>query len=171
MQGRDRFIAGLWDGLRCVVAIDKPKSTGKSIELDLKELKINNSVGNSRIVADSDGLGNYLESYIKNIVTFRGGASAKNKKEYNNIKSECGFKLAEKINNRELYIQCSPSQQEEITKELSMCLKRDNLDKDERKKQLIPKDKMKEYLGHSPDYLDMLLMGMYFEVRSRKKPQ
>lgn len=170
MQGRDRFIAGVWDGLICNVALDKPQSTGKSIELDLKELKTANKVPNSRIVADSDGLGNYLESYIKNIVTFRGGASAKNKKEYNNLKSECGFKLAEKINNREIYIKCSPQQEEQIKKEISMCLKRDNLDKDISKKQLIPKAKMKEYLGNSPDYLDMLIMGMYFEVRSRKKP-
>ena len=29
---------------------------------------------------------------------------------------------------------------------------------------LIKKDKMKELLGHSPDYLDMLLMGMYWEM-------
>jgi len=47
-----------------------------------------------------------------------------------------------------------------------MCLKRDSIDKDEGKKQLISKDKMKEYLGHSPDYLDMLLMAMIFEVRN-----
>lgn len=168
MQGRDKFIAGLWSGMRCKIAIDQPRSTGKSIELDLKELKINNQVGNSRIVADSDGLGNYLESYIKNIISFHGGAKAKDKKNYVNLKSECGFMLAKKINKRQIFIQCSPQQEEEIKKEVSMCLKRDNLDKDETKKRLIPKAKMKEYLGRSPDYLDMLLMGMYFERSKRK---
>jgi len=165
MQGRDKFIAGYWEGNRCTVSIDKGKSTGKSIELDLKELKDSKGVGNSNIVADSDGLGAYLESYINNIKTFHGNTTPKNKKEFNNLKSECAFKLAELINNREIKIICSQFQQEEIKKEISACLKRDNLDNDEQKKKLISKDKMKESLGHSPDYLDMLLMKMIFEVK------
>lgn len=163
MQGRDKFIAGYWSGLICTVAIDMPKSSGKEIELSLKELKTIKGVGNTNIVADSDGLGAYLESYIKNIKTFHGGKSAINKKEFDIIKSECGFKLAEKINNREIKIICSPEQEESIKKELSICLKRDNIDLD--KKKLIKKDKMKELLGYSPDYLDMLLMNMIFYLR------
>jgi hypothetical protein len=164
MQGRDRVIAGLWHGLIFEVKIDKQKSTGKEIELALKELKNVNGVGNSNIVADSDGLGAYLESYIKNIKTFHGGSSAKNKKEFGNLKDECAFKLAEKINNRELKIICSLEQEEEIRKELSVCLKRDNVDVD--KKKIIKKDKMKSSLGRSPDYLDMLIMRMFFELKS-----
>lgn len=166
MQGRDKFIAGYWDGDNCTVSIDKAKSTAKEIENDLKELKTTYGVGNTNIVADSDGLGAYLQSYITNIKTFHGGAAARNKKEFGNIKDECGFKLAEKINNREIKINCSPQQQEEIKKELSICLKRDNIDID--KKKLIKKDKMKELLGRSPDYLDMLLMRMYFEVFTKR---
>ena len=121
-------------------------------------------MGNSNIIADSDGLGAYLESYIKNIKAFHGGASARNKKEFVNFKSECGFKLAEVINNREIKVICSKAQEEIIKTEITICLKRSNMDKDESKKRLIPKDKMKELLGHSPDYLDMLLMGMYYEI-------
>lgn len=162
MQGRDKFIAGYWDGLICKVAIDKAKSTAKEIEINLRDLKNNHNVGNSNIVADSDGLGAYLSSYIQNIKTFHGGSQPINKKDFGNIKDECGFKLAEKINNRELRVLCTPEQEESIKQELSICLKRDNVDLD--KKKLIKKDKMKELLGHSPDYLDMLLMGMVFEL-------
>lgn len=166
MQGRDKFIAGYWDGMRCDVSIDKAKSTGRSIETDLRELKDRKGVGNTNIVADSDGLGAYLDSYIDNIKTFHGGASAINKKEFTNLKSECGFKLAEVINNREIYVECSQTQQEQIKKEISICLKRDSIDKDESKKRLINKDKMKELLGNSPDYMDMLLMRMLFEIKN-----
>jgi hypothetical protein len=168
MQGRDRFIAGSWNGLICTIDIDKPKSTGRSIELDLKELKTRRGIGNSNIVADSDGLGAYLESYIKNIKTFHGGSTAKNKKDFYNLKSECGFKLAELINKREIKIICTKEQEEAIKKEISICLKRDNLFNDVQKKKLISKDKMKELLGNSPDYLDMLLMRMLFEIRTNK---
>jgi PBSX family phage terminase large subunit len=64
MQGRDKFIAGSWKGLICRVAIDKAKSSGKEIEQDLKQLKTNDNVGNSNIIADSDGLGAILLGFI-----------------------------------------------------------------------------------------------------------
>lgn len=166
MQGRDRFVAGLWKGLRVTVKIDKKKATGKEIETDLTELKNKNNVGNGNIVADSDGLGAYLESYIRNIKTFHGGSSAYDKEQFGNIKDECGFKLAEVINNREIYVICTSQQEEEIKKELSFCLKRDNVNAD--KKRLIKKDIMKELLGHSPDYMDMLLMGMIYSLKNQK---
>jgi hypothetical protein len=47
-------------------------------------------------------------------------------------------------------------------------LKQDDIDKDEKKKRLISKEKMKELLTHSPDYLDMLLMRMYFLVKPNR---
>lgn len=162
MQGRDKWVTGYWEGLKVEVVTDKDKSTAREIELKLKEIKNTRGVGNSNIVADSDGLGAYLESYIKNIKAFHGGASPINKKEFDNLKSECGFKLAEVINNRLIHVVCTPEQEEAIKKEISVCLKRDNVDLD--KKKLIKKEKMKELLGHSPDYLDMLLMGMIFYI-------
>lgn len=166
MQGRDSFIAGLWSGLRVTIPIDKDKATGREIEQDLTKLKNDNNVGNGNIVADSDGLGAYLESYIRNIKTFHGGASAIHKEEFGNLKDECAYKLAEVINKREMYIQCTPEQEEQIKKELSICLKRDNVNID--KKKIIKKDLMKMLLGGSPDYLDMLLMRMLFEIKGGK---
>jgi len=164
MGGRDRFVAGYWDGLHCNVAVDMAKSDARQIENALTVVKNSNSVGNSNIVADVDGLGNYLSAYIKNIKKFRGGQRAVKHRDFDRIKDECGFKLAEKINNRDIRISCNDSQKEQITKELINCLKQDNLNID--KKKLIKKDKMKELLsGGSPDYLDMLLMGMYFHVK------
>jgi hypothetical protein len=165
MQGRDRFIAGSWSGLICSVDIDKDISTGKEIERDLNNLKTSKKVGNTRIVADADGLGNYLESYIRNIKTFHGGASAVNSKEYYNIKAECAWKLAELINSRGIKILCSEKQRESIMQEISVCLKRDNIDSDGKKK-LLSKEEMKQRLGHSPDYLDMLIMRMIFELKN-----
>ncbi len=161
MQGRDKFIAGAWDGLVCRVVIDKPLSTGKSIENDIKQLMISEGVSHSRTIVDSDGLGAYLESYLTGIKEFHGGAKSK---EYNNLKSECGFKLAEFINDRKIKIICAEAQQQAIIEELG-CLKKDNIDNDTGKLAIIKKDKMKEILQRSPDYLDMLLMKMYFEIK------
>lgn len=169
MQGRDKFIAGYWDGMICNVAVDIPKCGARDIELALRELKTANHVGNTQIVADSDGLGAYLEDYIKNIKSFHGGASPKNKKEFGNLKDECAFKLSELINNREIKIVCSPQQQENIKEEISICLKRDNVDADVTKKKIIKKDKMKKDLRRSPDYLDMLIMAMIFIIKPKRQ--
>jgi hypothetical protein len=162
MQGRDKFIAVYWNGYIGSIEIDKDKSSGKEIEKDLKRLKTLKGVGNSKIIADADGIGNYLESYINNIYEFRGG-DRKNMKEpetYFNLKSELAWTLAEKINKREIYILCNEKQKELIMEEVSTCLKRLNVDDDTKKKRLIPKDLMKQLIGRSPDYLDVLIMGM-----------
>ena len=163
MQGRDRFVAGFWEGMVCTIEIDMEKATGRSIELSLMQMKVERGVMNTNIVADSDGMGSYIESYIENLHAFRGNKRA-TEDEYMNIKSQCGFKLAEVINQGKIKIVCTQQQEALLKEELGTCLKRDRIDSDTQKKRLIPKDKMKALLGRSPDYMDMLLMRMVYEV-------
>ena len=177
MKGRDRFVAGHWEGLVGHIDIDMERSTAKEIEQSLKALKNKEAVPNSQIIADSDGLGSYLESYIENIVPFHGGARpihvpTDNENdpnryiEYDNLKSQCGWHLAKMINEAKIKIVCSDELRDVIANEIDTCLKSDNAT-DTRKRALIKKDKMKKLLGHSPDYLDWLLMRMWFELSDR----
>ncbi len=163
MKGRDRFVAGHWIGNVCTIRIDKDFSPGKMIETDLKNMMIECKIPRSMTIVDSDGLGAYLESYLTGIKEFHGGSRPINP-EYDNLKSECAFKLAELINSRSLRVVCSEHQKEQITEELGV-LKQDHIDADTRKKGIISKDKMKEILGRSPDYLDMLIMAMFFRIK------
>jgi hypothetical protein len=165
MSGRDRFVAVLWRGNVAEFTIDKTKATGKMIEKDLKKLIQSKGVYNSKVVSDADGLGNYLESYIKNIKPFRGNKRATKSREFDNIKSECAWKLAEMINKREIKVICTDKQEEALKQELSVCLRRDNADLDDQKKKLIKKPQMKQELGRSPDYFDVLLMKMVFHLK------
>jgi len=48
------------------------------------------------------------------------------------------------------------------------CLQSYELDKDN-KIQLLPKAKIKELIGHSPDRLDAFSMRMYFELQPKIK--
>lgn len=166
MQGRDRFVAGSWRGLQCTVKIDKGKATGKSIETDLAQLMKSDGVGRSQTVADSDGLGAYLESYLTGIKTFHGGSKPFDS-TYGSLKDECAYKLAEVINNREILIVCQNKEQEEaITEELQLLMNAD-VDNDKGKKRIISKERMKQIIQRSPDYLDMLIMGMFFWVKKQ----
>lgn len=174
MKGRDKFVVIVEQGGVCDIKASQDKSTGKGIEIILRDLMTKNGIGRTNSVVDSDGVGAYLESYITNIKTFHGGAApvGDDGKEYNNLKSQCGFKLAEVIMKRELYIVCGLKEKLLIKRELLNCLKRDRIDIDDNKKRLISKEKMKQLLGHSPDFMDVLLMLMVYRLsggRARTK--
>ncbi len=165
MQGRDRFVLGLWAGMVCYIRKDKGKSDGKEIEQDIKEVMIMGEVPHSKSVVDSDGMGAYLESYLKGIKQFHAGAQAINHKEFANLKSECAYKLAELVNKRMIKIVCSEEQKNRIKREMAV-LKAKSIDADESRKRIIKKEEMKIMLGgKSPDYLDMLIMKMFFHVK------
>lgn len=167
MKGRDKFIATVWDGMNCTVAIEKSYNNAKEIENDLKALMNNEKISSSHLVSDSDGLGAYLESYLSNIREFHGGAKAKDEL-YFNLKSECAYKLAELINNRKIKINCTEEQKELIKDELGV-LKTVDIDDDLNKKRINSKDEMKSLLGRSPDFLDSLIMRMSYEIDPIKK--
>jgi phage terminase large subunit len=153
--------------LICTIKVDKKISTGKEIENDLKQLMIKDGVPRSGTIADSDGLGAYLESYLTGIKEFHGGSSAINKIEFVNLKSECAYKLAEFVNKRQIKIICTLEQRERITQEMG-ALKARSVTDDEKRKGIVKKDDMKEQLNRSPDYLDMLLMNMVFYVQHQR---
>ena len=125
-------------------------------------------VRRSNIIADSDGLGQYLDSYLEGIKTFHGGAPAPDN-TYFNLKSQCAFKLAEVINAGLLCIDCPEELQSTIAEELEACLVARDVDADTSKKRIIDKREMKAVLGRSPDYFDPLMMRMYYEIVPQPK--
>lgn len=168
MQGRDNFVIALWNGLRVKMVLVKNKAKGKEIEQDLKSCAEKNHVSRSNIVVDSDGMGSYIGSYMDGIVEFHAGAKAHDSQKYFNLKSECAYKLAELINKGLLYLDVAEDEtvfingryerlRDVLVAELSQ-LKKNTVEKDE-KLRIIPKDEMKQNLGRSPDFLDVLIMG------------
>lgn len=70
--------------------------------------------------------------------------------------------MAKIINSRGIYVACDIDKKE-LLKELE-CLQSYALDQDG-KIQLMPKKKVVEVIGHSPDKLDALTMRMFFELK------
>lgn len=163
-KGRDKWVVSTWKGLTCRFPTVQGFSEGKEMETKLRTISTGLQIPRSRIVADSDGLGFYLESYLNGIREFHGNAKPFDGKRYSNLKTECAYKLAELINKRMIRIVCSEEQRDLIVQELGV-LKALHLDSDESKLRIISKDKMKEILGRSPDFLDTLIMRMCFEIK------
>lgn len=164
-KGHDRFVATSWVGNCCYIAIDKVYSPGKEVETDLRELMVRDHIPRSLTIVDADGIGGYLESYLTGIKEFHGGGRPIDPR-YGNLRDECYFKLAEMINQRKIRIICTPEQRERIMDELG-ALKQADIDNDVKKKSVVSKETMKAILGHSPDYMDAIMMNMFFR---RKKP-
>ena len=164
-EGSDLFVIGVWSGFRLVKVNTIDKSNGKQVVKALEELKNEYSVPNSNIVFDADGGGNGISGWILNANEFHNGSSAKMGENYNNLKSQCYFKLAKMINDAKIWIQ-DDRFKETIDQELAQ-VKKDKVD-DDTKLQIVPKKKVKDALGgRSPDFSDMLMMRMYFEVQGK----
>ena len=82
-------------------------------------------------------------------------------RSYDNLKSQCYFKLAELINDNKIYINSDGSQKQKIIEELEQ-VKQKAVDNDG-SKGIISKDKVKAAIGRSPDFSDCLAMRMIFE--------
>jgi hypothetical protein len=80
---------------------------------------------------------------------------------FQNLKAQCGFKLAELVETHKIACK-SAGDQDEIAEDLGQIRQKDP-DKDGPLK-LIPKDEVREALGRSPDVGDTFLMRMFFEL-------
>ena len=97
---------------------------------------------------------------------FNGGAKPIPQKgrdqNYMNLKGQCSYELAQYVNDREMYIAETPHR-ERVEEELSH-IKRYKMDMDG-KLRVLPKEKVKESLGRSPDFADVMMMRMMPELR------
>lgn len=166
-MGSDKAIIMVWDGLSVIeyVVFDKSKTT--DIQQAITALKAKHKIGNSNIIADEDGVGGGVVDNLR-IKGFVNNSSPISKPtvkaNYYNLQSQCGYLLAEKINSREVSFTCDigANEKEAIIEELEQ-LKSFDTDKDG-KLRILPKEQIKENIGRSPDWRDVLLMRMYFEL-------
>ena len=87
---------------------------------------------------------------------------------YKNLQVQCLYKLADKVNEGGLYIDCdlSNKQKEEIKEELDQIQSKNT---NERKLDCKNKADIKADIGRSPDYRDALLMRVYFDLKKIKR--
>lgn len=162
--GDDKTVICLWNGLRLERIVKFDKSSVSEVVNEIKLMCNLNSVSYSRIVIDQDGVGGGVVDYLSGCVGFVNGSKALKGENYQNLKTQCYYKLAEVINAGQMYITDTPYK-EEIISELEI-VKRTQVDKDSNKLAIEGKDVMKQKLGHSPDYADAIMMRMWYHLKS-----
>jgi hypothetical protein len=158
--GQDKTVIIVWDGLRAIDMQTINSSTLTEAAERIKGLATNYAIPMSQVLCDEDGIGGGVVDILK----CKGFTANKTSQKYANMKAECYYLLAEKVNKAELYIgaQLTGEQTECIIQELQ-AIERGNIDKDT-KPSINSKDSQKQILGRSPDYADALMMRMWFNV-------
>ena len=164
--GSDSTVIGIWDGMRVKFHQYNGKSVVEVADI-IKKFQQEFQVPTSQIVVDSDGVGGGVADILRGCRNFVNNSSplenpiTRQKENFDNLKSQCYFKLAEVINDSKLYINADGTMKQKIIEELEQ-VKQKAVDNDQ-KKGVIPKDKVKALIGRSPDFSDTLAMRMIFE--------
>lgn len=165
--GSDKMVVCVWSGFRVIDIFSLNKSSIVETADAIKQLANKHKVPLSNIIADEDGVGGGVVDVLrcKGFINNSKPMEVENKVvQYQNLKSQCYYKLAELVQLNQVYIDCKDGVvQDEIIKELEQ-VKRDKIDSDG-KLCILSKEKVKELIGRSPDYADALMMRMYFEFK------
>lgn len=178
--GSDSTVIALWSGYSCKMYKHHGKSVSEVAALILA-MQQKHTVSNSNTIVDEDGVGGGVmdilkcKGFVNNSQALPNPIKPETDKNGNvkpenfvNLKSQCYFKLAEYINDGKIYIDCIDIEMRGfIIQELEQ-VKQHNMDKDG-KRAIIPKDKVKELIGRSPDFSDALMMRMYFELKPKRQ--
>jgi hypothetical protein len=165
--GSDRAIITVWDDLILIDYLTFDISSMVQIQNAITALRVKYSVQLFNILVDEDGIGGGVVDNLRCNGFLNNGKPTN--PTYQNLKAECGYKLAEEAGL--IWIKCElPDREKEmIRQELSM-LKTYDSDKDG-KLRIMPKEKIKEHIGRSPDWLDIFIMRMWFELHPERGAQ
>lgn len=159
--GNDKTCIMVWEGLEVMdIHLLLHKTTPQIVNF-IKELMNNYHIQIKNVIIDKQGVGTGTYELLKGSVGFVANERPTNN-IYDMIKSELYYKLAEYINNDKIYVSCD-KYMDELSQELISHTMYD-FDKDGKTK-ILPKDKVKQKIGRSPDLSDSMMMRMYFEVK------
>lgn len=166
-KGRDKTIARVWEGWvvieRHEMAVSKVTESANLI----RQLANKHQVPMSRTIADEDGVGGGVvdilncQGFINNSrpeIGLQGTTE-----NYANLKSQCSFGMAKKITDREVYEKCQDEAVKSIVIEEMEQVRQKDIDSDG-KVAVVPKEKIKENIGRSPDEWDSIMMRYYFQL-------
>ena len=162
-MGSDKAVIMVWDDWKIIQIIEYDVSKTTTIQDTINALRTKHQIPKHNCIADEDGVGGGVVDNTK-IKGFVNNSTALLKQNYVNLQSQCCYILAEKINKHQLYIECdlSEKQKESIIEELE-CLKSYESNR-EGKLKVLPKEKIKDLIGRSPDYRDAMMMRCFFDL-------
>jgi len=168
--GKDSTLLIVWKGLTIMEIIQL-----EGVTTDISAAKIGDicrrwNIPMRNVIIDGDGLGVGVIDQLKGVVSFINGSraieSGGKPTNYQNLKSQCYYLLAEYIERGKISLSSNISNEtfEALCQELGV-IKQKDIDGDG-KLMVIPKDVMKRILGRSPDIADSVMFRMWYELKN-----
>lgn len=174
--GRDKTVIAVWNGWRLIRLETYAKTSIEDVVKHIARLRTQYQIPVNNCLADEDGVGGGVVDFskIKGFVNNSSPLPVKDSNgilqpdNYRNLKSQCSFRVADRINTGGVFIECElPTDvKEQLIGEIEQ-VKQKNMDKDG-KKEVLGKDEIKAIIGRSPDIWDVIMMREYFELVKRE---
>ncbi len=182
--GGDKIVLGTFKGLELY---SLGVYTYQGIDETIKKMKqeiFEENIGYMNVLADEGGVGGGVVDGMRGIKGFNGSSSPLPIWDYikaklvpanfMNFRCQCYFKVSELVNDHKIRVRITKFQTNiegytleqaisDMMEELDAIKQTDN--SEDGKKAIIPKSEIKEILGRSPDFADILMMRMYFELK------
>ena len=152
----------LWNGLQVADVVVLDMSSMVDVANKIKEIQQREGVKLSNIIVDEDGVGGGAKDILR-CKGFVNNSKAIRGENYQNLKTQCYYKLADLINKGQIGFSTNDIKLKELLIQELEQVRRVNMDKDT-KLSILSKDKIKDLIGRSPDYSDSLMMRCYYEL-------
>ena len=184
-DGSDKTVFSFWDNLEETLREEFSRLSTEMIVQKIREYCAQYHIPMSHVAVDAIGVGSAVasNSLLDGIIGFKSSFApiktdhdiiklpnvgytkvAPLVSDFANLRSQCIFLLAEKVNTHAIASKCLGRQKEVIIEQLSQY---QDASKGDGKRMATPKDKVKEAIGHSPDDSDCYIMRMFYEIRER----
>lgn len=177
--GDDRTVISYWEGWDCkkIMAYkklptvpDPNNPSAPSAASKILVLRKEFVVPLSHVLVDEDGVGGGVKDYI-GCNGFMGGRVPFRGENYLNLRCQCYYHLAKRINERKIAVRTTNTLIRQYINEELELIKAHERDKDSKKLKVMPKELIKKILGRSPDFADTLMMRGYFDMLPKPKIQ
>lgn len=182
--GGDKIVCGYFEGLNLVKVYWWEKARTNESADKIKEIAAKKQVGHSNILIDEDGVGGGIVDQISGAKGFlNNGTPIQSRKQekvankqtkgtltqnYGNLKAQCWFKLQELALKKQFQISETDEYVNGMILEDLQYIK-EKISKKDSKIYIISKEEIKDLLGRSTDFGDILMMRMFFELRPPTK--
>jgi phage terminase large subunit len=174
--GKDKSVIFVWRGFRIIHVVILEKKDTVEVTRQVERLQSLYQVPVGNISVDDDGVGGGVVDNLPGCFAFVNNSAPlpnpkdNSKQNYDNLKSQCYYMLADMVNKGGIYIDFDlgsiffdgKSVKQLLNQELEQ-VRRKEVDSD-KKNGVLPKDKVKDILGRSPDYSDAMMQRMVFEL-------
>ncbi len=173
--GGNKITIFCWQGFKVYRAVIKERQRINITSDDIKEILREERIPYSHAIVDEDGLGGGvvdntgINGFVNNSSSLP-NPKTEEKYNYKNLKTQCAYMFAEAVNKHAIAISCELSEldKQNMIEDLDQ-IRAESVEK-EAPLQLVPKEKVIELLGRSPDYSDGLIQRMWFELQTPNVP-